>query len=378
MSIKKCEVTAILVNYFSSAYSIEAVKSIFSTSGFSSIKVVVVDNSCDKNEENVLASGLPESAELIVNSKNVGFGMACNQVFNRSDSDLFFLLNPDAQLIGNALYNLYSTLRNNTRLGAVSPQPFWDDELKFFISPAHDPRLFLFQPELGQWGPNSKVSRFISQRWRRYSMHVWRAQQPVRVSNICGGHVLLKRDAVFKAGGLFDPRFFLYFEDTDLFLRMRQSGYELAVDPQARVVHHYDQCDPANRAQKRKLISRSMDLFVAKHIRKKHLAVKKILQTIHNLKTKQQDMFREASIDDPKIIYVPEEFQGSWLLEWSPNPDFIPSVGCFGQGPQFSFSDECLRKLASGKYYLRISQPTYQGSRWPVYTWYNQNVFENS
>ena len=48
--------------------------------------------------------------------------------------------------------------------------------------------------------------------------------------------VLLRMDAVRAVGGI-EPRFFAYFEDVDLCLRLKKIGYVLDVDPDVRIVH---------------------------------------------------------------------------------------------------------------------------------------------
>jgi hypothetical protein len=49
--------------------------------------------------------------------------------------------------------------------------------------------------------------------------------------------LLLRRAAVLEAGGLFDPAFFMFFEDTDLGQRLRRAGWQLRVAPQAQAWH---------------------------------------------------------------------------------------------------------------------------------------------
>jgi hypothetical protein len=48
---------------------------------------------------------------------------------------------------------------------------------------------------------------------------------------------LLTRKDVLEEVGPFDENFFLYFEDIDLCVRIRERGYELLYIPQARVYH---------------------------------------------------------------------------------------------------------------------------------------------
>jgi GT2 family glycosyltransferase len=52
----------------------------------------------------------------------------------------------------------------------------------------------------------------------------------------CGAAVLVQR-AVFEKVGLFDPRYFLYWEDTDFCFRAKRAGFDIHVCPQAKVWH---------------------------------------------------------------------------------------------------------------------------------------------
>jgi len=54
---------------------------------------------------------------------------------------------------------------------------------------------------------------------------------------VAGMFMLFRREVFDQLGG-FDQRYFLYYEDVDLCARLRLRGYEVALCPAARVVHH--------------------------------------------------------------------------------------------------------------------------------------------
>src|SRR5207245_11144060 len=57
-----------------------------------------------------------------------------------------------------------------------------------------------------------------------------------RVDWVCGAAILARRPALEAVGG-FDERLFIYSEDPDLCLRMRDAGYATAYFPHASLVH---------------------------------------------------------------------------------------------------------------------------------------------
>lgn len=362
---------AIIVNYHASDLIGESVYSILNSPSVGPVQVVIVDNSADCDESAKLLSILPKRREvaLIVSDKNMGFGRACNMAFDRYDCDMILLLNPDARLFDDCLIRLQKVLTSSGNIGAVGPQVFWDEKHEFKLPPSYPPVLHWLQPVTSIGSPDSAMNRIISAIWRCFAIKVWRANRPVRVLNLSGGNVLLKKEAVLKAGGLFDPQFFLYYEDTDLFIRLRQAGYRLLMVPGATAVHYYDQCDQGNWSIKRSLMAESHRRFMQKHCNGWRVFPEKIMAPFVRLNRQQPASRAVETFRGPFVLNVPEDLKREWLFEWSPNPEFIPAVGRFGEGPDMIFSEDFWRLLAPGTYYGRISSPGCPGTTYSNLMW---------
>jgi len=349
---------AIIVNYRAAALTVEAVRSVLEAQSLGPVRVTVVDNTRDPEESARLRQAIPDSVELLRPSVNLGFGNACNLAAAGNSSDWILLVNPDARLLPGCLTRLQRTLINHPEAGAVSPQLFWDDDLNFHMPPPYPVALFL----LDLWRLRGSLGRLatplIDRLWRRYSVKVWRAGKPLKVNNLSGAVVLIRRAHLPVPSEIFDPRFFLYFEDSDLFLRMRRQRRNLFLDPAAHALHYYDQCGRADWLEKRTQLLRARDLFLAKHYpflarRQRRQRSSASAGAPMPLPIRTMQPYRS-----PFTIAVPEAIQDGWLFEWSPHPDFIPAVGRFGTGGSVHFSSEHWRQLAPGRYYGRIGAPT--------------------
>ena len=300
----------------------------------------------------------------------MGFGRACNAVIEAHDAELILLLNPDARLLPGCLFRLQQTLLSSRRIGAVGPQIYWDRKNGYFLPPSYPPMLFWIEPIVSIWGgANSPLWRLLSAIWRRFAVHVWKSQSPVRVTNLSGGHVLLKKEAIADAGGLFDPRFFLYYEDTDLFLRLRNAGYRLVVEPRSEVVHFYDQCDPYHLAEKRSHMIVSRRLFQEKHINGWKSSVNRMAIRIRKETNISVEPNVKPTYNQPFKVLVPNSLAGGWLFEWSPNPNFVPAAGKFGTGNSVVFTEKEWQLLSPGLYYGRLGGVTGWGLPVVEITW---------
>jgi hypothetical protein len=80
---------------------------------------------------------------------------------------------------------------------------------------------------------------------------------------VSGAGLMVRHEAIEQVG-LLDDRFFMYFEDNDWCLRMRQAGWKVVYYPQAHIVHLGGQSlrqNPAAQAA----YHRSLKYFYSKH-----------------------------------------------------------------------------------------------------------------
>jgi GT2 family glycosyltransferase len=348
---------AIVVNYKSADMTFKAVQSVLDSDSLGKVHVAVVDNSKDAGEAARLRRGLPPSVRFRVSPENIGFGRACNLAFEDFRGDAILLLNPDARLLPSCLIRLQETLLASENTGAVSPQIFWDEGHRFYLPASFPPPSLLFQDFLEVAPADAGITRFLSGIWRHHSIKVWEAKEPVRVRNLSGGLVLLRRRAVKVAGGLFDPRFFLYFEDTDLFLRMQKASFTLLVEPRAQAMHHYDQCAQEDLEQKRSAMALSRRRFGEKHLKGWRPATKRMISCLVRLGKDGREGPSPTDFVRPFSLEVPCHLQDEWLFEVSPNANFIPSAARFGRGPLMDFPEDCWNLLAPGRYFGRLGSP---------------------
>ena len=357
---------AIIVNYKSVSLTLDAVRSVMNSESLGPVAVAVVDNSESLEEVEKLQRGLPASVDLMVNAKNVGFGRACNRAAEPWLGDAILLINPDAKLLPGCLKRLQQTLFSCKAAAAVSPQIFWDEALEYYFPPAYSPGLMEFQSYLAD---RAFFTRFMDLICRRYAVRAWRSRMPFRVGNLSGGLVLLKFACIQKAGGFFDPRFFLYFEDTDLFFRLRQAGFDLLMEPRARAIHYYDQCGIMDLEKKRQLMHTSMVLFQEKYGRVWKSGLARIVSHLMPSVLNHDTATYHRCFSEPFSLEIPSGLHKEWLFEWSPNFHFTPSAGRFGTGGQLEFSEPCWKLLSKGQYYGRIGSAKRLAQQFLNMTW---------
>lgn len=358
MSVPALKTLAIIVNFKSADLTLRAVRSVLDSASIGPVDVVVIDNSQDKNDAETLRLGLPTTVRLHVSRKNLGFGSACNLAYHESSDEHILLINPDAMLLPGSLARLQQTLISAESIAAVAPQVYWDKDLTYFLPPPFPPFLFFLQNMLGAYGPHARINRLLGTLWRSYATMIWRRKVPVRAASLSGALVLLKREAVQKAGGLFDPRFFIYFEDTDLSMRLRKAGYSLVIEPRAAAIHEYDQCGKEDRPVKRSLMDNSYNIFLEKYGRSWTSFAKKINHGIAPAPDNKENQPAAPTFTAPFVVEVPVALHKSWLFELSPSPSFIPSAGRFGKGPTMDFPEERWDLLGPGLYFGRLGKAT--------------------
>jgi GT2 family glycosyltransferase len=164
---------------------------------------------------------------------NLGFGAGHNEAVRQLDSDFHLVLNPDAVLAEDALQQGLARLQNDNGAVLVSPRVEAADGSQEFLCKRYPTVLVLL---LRAFAPESLRQRFRS-RLDRYEMRDLCSNGAETDVLLASGCCMLVRSAALRSVGGFDERYFLYFEDFDLSIRLAAHG-RLVYSPAFRIVHH--------------------------------------------------------------------------------------------------------------------------------------------
>lgn len=204
------------------------------------VLVEVLDNSPDDeycNKAQAAVSGWPQSAffQLVYRrlAENRGFGAGHNSAIQHLESDFHLVLNPDAELAEDALRVALSRLQQDPGIVLLSPRVQGADGAQEFLCKRYPSVLVLL---LRAFAPD-----FIRQRFRRrlhhYEMRDLCSGAEEADILLASGCFMLARTAALQSVGGFDERYFLYFEDFDLSIRLGSQG-RLVFSPAVHIVHH--------------------------------------------------------------------------------------------------------------------------------------------
>lgn len=192
-------------------------------------EVLLVDNASADGTLAAVRQAHP-GVRVLANERNLGFACANNRALGEAQAPFVLLLNPDCELQPGALPALVGVLEARPELAAVSPLTRNGDGT---------PQVS-FGPDLtlaNEWRQRRLVNGVRARDPRALAAAealITREQQPDWLSASC----LLARAEALRAVGGFDEGYFLYEEDADLCLRLRQAGWRLLHFPGAAVVHH--------------------------------------------------------------------------------------------------------------------------------------------
>jgi N-acetylglucosaminyl-diphospho-decaprenol L-rhamnosyltransferase len=165
---------------------------------------------------------------VIENNLNIGFGRANNQAVVRSRGRYLLLLNPDAFVAPDTLIKTFSFMEQNPRSGILGVRLLNEDGslqpwFRIFPTPWNE---FVAANALGRFFPGTKLMEDLADDHKKIRSCDW-----VR------GCFYLVRKEVIDQIGLFDPRFFLYFEEIDHCRRCREAGWDVTYFGDTQVVH---------------------------------------------------------------------------------------------------------------------------------------------
>lgn len=194
-------------------------------------QIVIWDNSSENSAAEIRNQFPGDSVRVEWSGENLGFGAGVNRAVRNSnavDGDQLLLLNPDALIEAECLTRMQEVLAMSP--GVVAPRMRYPNG-EFGISGG--PRPSLTKEILARW----RMDELVPHRMKKAVMRLFSSAGsasygaslekggPVRVDWVSGFCMMLDYEA-FRAVHGFDERYFLYFEDVDICLRLRSLGYE--------------------------------------------------------------------------------------------------------------------------------------------------------
>lgn len=219
--------STIIVNYNTAHLLDECLNKLeVALNGFSN-QIIIVDNASSDNSVHHIESKYPKLT-LIKNKTNVGFGRANNQALDYLTGEYVLLLNTDAFVSENTIELSLQYLIKNPDVGILgvsltcrdgSPQP----SCRFFPTP-----LNIFTAKTGLHNFFRKVKLIDDP-----NLDITLTQE---CDWVPGCYYLTRRKLINEIG-LFDNKFFMYYEEVDHCFRAKKAGWKVVYFSETNVVH---------------------------------------------------------------------------------------------------------------------------------------------
>jgi len=215
-------------------------------------RIVVVDNGSTDDSVQAMARQFP-GVEQITNGRNLGFAAGANVGIRHAlarGADFVFVANNDTSVAPDAL-GVMVEAASPQDVGLVGPKIYY----------AGDPQRIW---SVGAW--RHRLTLEITG-CRRGQLDADPDGEPFEVDFVTGCAMLIRRGCLEQVG-LFDERFFMYYEDSDYCLRVRSAGYHVLVVPRAKMWHKVaTSSGGSDSPMERYHMARSSVLFFRKHVR---------------------------------------------------------------------------------------------------------------
>jgi GT2 family glycosyltransferase len=228
--------------------TLECLESVRSSS-HPDVDVMVVDNASTDGTARAVRAAYPD-VHLIETGANLGYAEGNNVGLRAAlarGADLAFLVNNDTTLAPDCIATLAETAARRPRAGILGPMVHtWDEG--HIISSAGG---------MVDWDRADASNVGAGE--------VDTGQYPARDVDFVNGCGLMVTRAALETAGLLDPRFFMYWEETDWCQRIHKAGFDVRFEPAAHMRHkapiHHRDLGPTTLYY----VTRNRLLFFARH-----------------------------------------------------------------------------------------------------------------
>ena len=219
------------------------------------IEVIVVDNGSADGSADMVRTHFP--VVRLIDGENVGFASGSNKGIAIAGGRYVLLLNPDTEVVADALVALVRFMDAHPQAGAAGGHllnPDGSFQQSAFRFPTRLMSLFDFY-HINHRVLNSRLNG-------RYPLSRYGAS--FQIDHPLGACLLIRREALEQVGPL-DEAFFMYCEEMDWCMRIKRAAWEIWYVAEARVIHHGAQSTSQFRYRMYVELFRSRARFFAKY-----------------------------------------------------------------------------------------------------------------
>jgi GT2 family glycosyltransferase len=195
------------------------------------LEIIVVDSASTDDTIAVLRERFPH-VKLLQQSENLGFTRCNNIGLQAAVGRHLMLLNPDTEVIGNALYRMVEYLNQNSNVGVVGPHTLNTDGTTQSTR-RHFPNLltaFFESTWLQRFAPKSLLEHY-------YVNDGAGDDSILDVDWMQGSALMIRREVYEQIGGL-DEGYVMYSEEMDWCRRAKNAGWRAVYLGTAQIIHH--------------------------------------------------------------------------------------------------------------------------------------------
>lgn len=211
----------ILVNYNGYKDTTECVNSLKKIN-YSNYKIIIVDNASFDNSVEILKKKLSD-CKIIESKKNLGFAGGNNLGIKYAlgnKADYILLLNNDTLVESNFLNNMINSFNVDNRIGLVGCKIMYYTQKNII------------------WYGGGYIDwfRFIGAHYGMKQIDKGQCNVEKEIDFMTGCCMLIKRE-VFEKIRLLTEDYFMYFEDVDFCVKVKDAGYKIWYNPKAIIYH---------------------------------------------------------------------------------------------------------------------------------------------
>ena len=227
------DVSIIFVNYKTQDLTINAINSVISKTQGLDFEIFVVDNNSNDGSIETIEQTFPD-INIIKNDINAGFGAANNLAIKQAKGKYILCLNTDTLLINNAIKIMFDFMEKeeNKDVGACGGLMVNEKNEQVCVG-GYFPTM---QELFCRFGIKYIFKNFYNEHYGIALTADEVLKYKKEIEHINGADIFIRK-SILDIVGLFDEKFFMYREETDLCYRIKKAGFDIKFVKDAQIMH---------------------------------------------------------------------------------------------------------------------------------------------